>query len=191
VLFKEKSGEDAQAQIEAFDDTWTWNHETELLYTELMNGSASNRVKDTLEAMRKLLGDNDVLAYLIMMTVRLVELHRVLKPRGSLYLHCDPTASHYLKVILDAVFGAQNFKNEVIWKRHNARSVKQAIWPRLHDVLLVYSRSTSPVFNVTMVPFRANIGPSRHRDMDRWQSMSSVNKINGQRRDVDANPVTT
>ncbi len=151
VLFKEKSGGGAQAQIEAFDDTWTWSQETEVLYIELMNGSAPNRVKDAVEAMRKLLGDNDVLAYLVMMTARLIELHRVLKPTGTLYLHCDPTASHYLKVILDAVFGAQNFKNEIIWKRHNARSVRQAIWPRLHDVLLVYSRAAAPVFNVTMV----------------------------------------
>ncbi len=113
VLFREKTGEDAQAQIEAFDDTWTWNQETEQLYIELLNGSASNTVKDAVEAMRKLLGDNDVLAYLVMMTARLVELHRVLKPHGTLYLHCDPTASHYLKVILDAVFGAQNFNDLV------------------------------------------------------------------------------
>ena len=84
VLFKEKSGTEAQAQIEAFDDTWTWSHETEALYIETMNGPAPNRVKDALEAMRKLLGDNDVLAYLVMMTSRIIELHRALKPTGSL-----------------------------------------------------------------------------------------------------------
>lgn len=84
VLFKEKGGDDAQAQIEAFDDTWTWSQEVEELYLELVSGGAPLKVQDALEAMRKLLGDNDVLAYLVMMTARLIELHRVLKPSGTL-----------------------------------------------------------------------------------------------------------
>ena len=116
VLFQEKSGQDSPAQIEAFGDTWTWSQETETLYQELVS-STSVRAADALEAMRKLLGDNDVLAYLVMMTARLVELYRVLKPTGSLYLHCDPTASHYLKIMLDAIFGPDRFANEIIWKR--------------------------------------------------------------------------
>jgi hypothetical protein len=92
VLFKGKAGEESPVQIEAFGDTWTWSHEAEALYQELVANSAV-RIADALEAMRKLLGDNDVLAYLVMMTARLIELHRVLKSTGSLYLHCDPTAS--------------------------------------------------------------------------------------------------
>lgn len=114
VLFNEKSGEESPAQIEAFDDTWTWSYETESLYIDLLNGNAALAVKDALEAMRRLLGDNDVLAYLVMMTARLLELHRVLKQTGSLYLHCDPTASHYLKILMDAIFGAAQFQNEIV-----------------------------------------------------------------------------
>jgi alkanesulfonate monooxygenase SsuD/methylene tetrahydromethanopterin reductase-like flavin-dependent oxidoreductase (luciferase family) len=94
VLFKQRSGDDAQAQIEAFDDTWVWSHEAEQQYLELVSGGAPAKVADAIEAMRKLVGDNDVLAYLVMMTPRLVELHWTLRPTGSLYLHCDPTASH-------------------------------------------------------------------------------------------------
>ena len=90
VLFHARSGADAQAQIEAFDDTWTWSQETEHQYLEMIAGRAPRKVADALVAMRGLLGENDVLAYLVMMTARLVELHRVLKPTGSLYLHCDP-----------------------------------------------------------------------------------------------------
>jgi adenine specific DNA methylase Mod len=113
VLFKGKTGEDSPAQIEAFGDTWTWSHETEALYQELVANSAV-RIADALEAMRKLLGDNDVLAYLVMMTARLIELHRVLKSAGSLYLHCDPTSSHYLKILLDAIFGPRRFGGEIV-----------------------------------------------------------------------------
>jgi hypothetical protein len=108
MLFKDKSGEESQAQMEAFDDTWTWSHEVEAQYLDLLDSpSTPNKVKDALEAMRRLLRDNDVLAYLVMMTARLLELRRVLKPTGSIYLHCDPTASHYLKIILDAIFGPE------------------------------------------------------------------------------------
>ncbi len=82
-----------------------------------------------LDAMHGFLGENDMMAYLSMMAIRLIELHRVLKPTGSLYLHCDPTASHYLKILLDAVFGARNFRNEIVWKRQSAHSdAKRQIW---------------------------------------------------------------
>lgn len=93
VLFADRSGEAAQAQIEAFDDTWTWSQDTEAAFKELVRGDAPVKVADAIDAMRRLLGDNDVLAYLVMMTQRLVALHRVLKPTGTLYLHCDPTAA--------------------------------------------------------------------------------------------------
>jgi|SRR5918992_169743 adenine specific DNA methylase Mod len=129
VLFKEKSGKDSPAQIEAFGDTWTWSYESESLYQELINGGAPLKVSDALEAMRKLLGDNDVLAYLVMMTARLVELYRILKSTGSLYLHCDPTASHYLKVALDAIFAPEHFLAEIIWKRTSAHNRVRRIAP--------------------------------------------------------------
>ncbi|MGI8750961.1 MAG: DNA methyltransferase [Acidimicrobiales bacterium] len=129
VLFKATSGQESQAQIEAFDDTWHWSQQAEALYESLVAGGAPIKVADAIEAMRKLLGPNDVLAYLVMMAAGLVELHRVLKPTGSLYLHCDPTASHYLKILLDAVFGPVNFRNEVIWKRTTAHSSAKRYGP--------------------------------------------------------------
>ncbi|MFK4022351.1 DNA methyltransferase [Streptomyces albogriseolus] len=155
VLFKQKSGEESQAQIEAFDDTWNWSHETEILFAELANGSASNKVKDALEAMRKLLGENDVLAYLVMMTARLIELHRVLKPTGSLFLHCDPTASHYLKIVLDAIFGPTMFRNEIVWKRSGAHGSAKRYGP-LHDVIFFYTKSDTYTWNQQYGPYESS-----------------------------------
>lgn len=121
VLFRGPSGDQSQAQIEAFEDTWHWNNVAEKAFDEVMYGPNGD-VADMLRAMRSFLKDNDMMAYLTHMAVRLVELHRVLKPTGSVYLHCDPTASHYLKVLMDAVFGPERFQNEVIWKRTSAHS---------------------------------------------------------------------
>ncbi len=129
---------DATAQIQAFDDTWHWTPVTEQQYHGYVTGELPNEVADALTAFRTLLGENDAMAYLVNMAPRLVELHRVLKPTGSLYLHCDPTMSHYLKILLDAIFGAESFVNEIIWRRTNARSTSGK-WPRIHDVLLFYS----------------------------------------------------
>lgn len=150
VLFKATSGQESQAQIEAFDDTWHWSQQAEHLYESLVAGGAPIKVADAIEAMRKLLGPNDVLAYLVMMAARLVELHRVLKPTGSLYLHCDPTASHYLKILLDAVFSPVNFRNEIIWKRSSAHSdTKQGSrhFGRVSDTILFYSKSENRTWN--------------------------------------------
>jgi len=120
LLFKSPSGLGSQAQIEAFDDTWHWGHEAESAFDQVMQ-SGNTEAADLLRAMRSFLGDNDVMAYLAMMAIRLHELHRVLRRTGSLFLHCDPTSSHYLKCLLDAVFGAANFRNEIIWKRKAGR----------------------------------------------------------------------
>jgi site-specific DNA-methyltransferase (adenine-specific) len=106
VLFREKTGEESAAQITAFDDTWHWGAEAEGAYDDVMK-HGPRKLAYLLDALLAFLGRNDMMAYLCMMAVRLVELHRVLKPTGSLYLHCDPTASHYLKLILDAIFGAK------------------------------------------------------------------------------------
>jgi DNA modification methylase len=145
VLFKGPSGKAADAQIEAFEDTWHWGEQSERAFSEVL-GSSYTQAAELLRAMRSFLGENDMMAYLAMMAVRLLELHRVLKPTGSLYLHCDPTASHYLKLLLDAIFGKINFKNEIIWKRtsshHNPRR-----WGPVHDTLLFYSRSDIYTWN--------------------------------------------
>jgi site-specific DNA-methyltransferase (adenine-specific) len=121
VLFKNESGQESEAQITAFEDTWHWNESAERTYRELTT-VAPDRVVQMIAALRQFVGTNQMMAYLVMMAARLVELHRVLKPTGSLYLHCDPTASHYLKIILDTVFGAENFRNEIIWKRRTGSS---------------------------------------------------------------------
>jgi adenine specific DNA methylase Mod len=127
---------DNAAQIQAFDDTWRWTPVTDQQFKSYVTGELPNQVADALTAFRTLLGENDALAYLVNMAPRLVELHRVLRPTGSLYLHCDPTMSHYLKVLLDAIFGAAQFRNEVTWKRTGSR-IGEAICAaaRLHFVL--------------------------------------------------------
>jgi DNA modification methylase len=146
VLFKSKTGDEAQAQVEAFDDTWTWSQQAEALYNSMVQGAAPVKVAEALEAMRRLLGDNDVLAYIVMMTGRLVELRRVLKDTGSLYLHCDPTASHYLKLILDSIFGPVNFKNEIIWRRTGSHGKVKRFGP-IHDVILFYTKTGTYTWN--------------------------------------------
>lgn len=153
VIFN-RNGEvplDASAQIEAFEDTWQWTHVTDEQYAEYQQ-TMPNRVADALSAFRTLLGENDAMAYLVNMAPRLVELHRVLKPTGSLYLHCDPTMSHYLKVLLDAIFDARFFRNEIIWKRTGAHGSAKRYAP-LHDVLLMYSKSATYTWNQKYGPY--------------------------------------
>ncbi len=147
VLFKDESGLDSAAQIKAFEDTWHWDASARDTYDALIH-DAPDRVATAISALRTIVGDNQMLAYLVMMTARLVELHRVLKPTGSLYLHCDPTASHYLKMILDTIFGAQNFRNEIIWKRtsaHNDQNITR--YGAIHDIIFFYSKSNTWTFN--------------------------------------------
>lgn len=142
VLFKEKDGTQAASQIRAFEDTWTWGQDDEEVFADLV--MAGGKVADVLQAFRTFLGPCDMLAYLVMMAPRLVELRRVLKSTGSIYLHCDPTASHYLKLLMDAVFGAANFKTEIVWKRSSAHSdAKQGRKQhgRIHDIILFYAKS--------------------------------------------------
>jgi site-specific DNA-methyltransferase (adenine-specific) len=128
MLFAEKSGERSAAQFEAFTDTWQWTDASEKAFDEVIKGPNS-KAANMLHAMRQFLGTNDMMAYLAMMAVRILELHRVLKPTGSLYLHCDPTASHYIKLLLDAVFGLENFRNEITWKRQSAHSDAKTKFP--------------------------------------------------------------
>lgn len=139
VLFAEKTGEASAAQITAFEDTWHWGGESEDAYHEVVT-EGPRKLADLLQALRQFLGANDMLAYLTMMAIRLVELHRVLKPTGSLYLHCDPTASHYLKLVLDSVFNPKNFLNEIVWRRSHPKGHAYKRFARNHDVILSYSK---------------------------------------------------
>lgn len=147
VFFGGQSGAVAEAQAEAFRDTWKWGEVSRDAYDEVMQ--SGDAVSLVMGGLRKWLGQSAMMAYLTMMAVRLVELRRVLKPRGSLYLHCDPTASHYLKVIMDAVFEPSNFVAEIVWRRTNARGTKER-WPRLHDVILHYSKTNDFAFNAVL-----------------------------------------
>lgn len=142
VLFAEKDGTGAAAQFKAFEDTWEWNQESALVYQELVE--AGGRVSDVMQAFRRFLGTNDMLAYLTMMAPRLVELRRVLKETGSIYLHCDPTASHYLKLLLDAVFGPQNFRNEIVWRRSHPKGHAFTRFATSHDVILAFQQGDKP-----------------------------------------------
>jgi DNA modification methylase len=146
VLFKHKTSAEPNAQITAFGDMWTWSHDDEVTLRRLQV-EAPPKVADAISAMYQLIGPSDMLSYLVMMTVRLVELRRVLKPTGSLYLHCDPTASHYLKVILDAIFGPLSFRNEIVWQRTAVKGDARTKYGRNHDVLLVYACSELTTFN--------------------------------------------
>jgi len=147
VLFKDEHGTESEAQIEAFEDTWHWNLEAEHIYSELLT-EAPDHIAKMIESLHGFIGTNQMMAYLVMMAARLVELHRVLKPTGSLYLHCDPTASHFLRIILDTIFGADKFRNEIIWRRtrgHNDQKLTK--FGAVHDILLYYSKSATKTFN--------------------------------------------
>ena len=185
VLFQEKSGQQSAAQITAFEDTWHWdNYVSELAYRDVVE-NASGKLPDLLQAMRSFLGDNDMMAYLTMMAQRMVELHRVLKDTGSIYLHCDPTASHYLKLMMDSLFGAENFRNEIIWQRTPSKGLMTRRLPSNHDVILGFQKSKEATWNleVTFEKYDERTLDSktdakyRHRDPDgrRYQLDNLIN----------------
>jgi len=145
VLFQDESGKDSESQITAFEDTWHWGRDAEATYHALIT-EGGDRVATMIDAMRTFIGANEIMAYLVMMAARLVELHRALKPTGSLYLHCDPTASHYLKIILDTIFGPERFINEIVWKRTTTHSDAKR-WSPVSDTLLFYAKSAEFTWN--------------------------------------------
>jgi site-specific DNA-methyltransferase (adenine-specific) len=135
ILFRSTSGERSRAQIEAFEDTWHWGEEAERAFDEVMSGW-STEAAELLRALRAFLKENDMMAYLTMMAVRMLELRRVLKPTGSLYLHCDPTASHYLKILIDAIFGVANFRNEILETNQRSQQRKSLRTCSRYDTFL-------------------------------------------------------
>ena len=158
VLFAEQNGSRAAAQIMAFEDTWHWDEAAARAYEETI--LAGGKTADVMRAFQTFLGGNDMLAYLSMMAPRLVELRRVLKPTGSIYPHCDPTASHYLKLLMDAVFGVQNFRSEVIWKRTSAHSSSKRFGP-VHDTILHYTRSSQFLWH-------GDTAPQKGEYLEKW-----------------------
>lgn len=146
VLFKDESGSSADAQLTTFDDTWHWGPSAAEIYEELVTGS-NPEIGTMISALHQFIGENQMMAYLVMMATRLVELQRVLKPTGSLYLHCDPTASHYLKIILDTIFGVENFGNEIVWQRTNTKGLAFTGFASNHDIIFRYTKSDQWVWN--------------------------------------------
>jgi len=134
------------AQIKAFEDTWHWDKKAEATYLQIVENT-SQKVADLIGALRSSLGSNDMMAYLVMMAIRLVELHGVLKPTGSIYLHCDPTANHYIKMLMDSVFDPRNFRNEIIWQRTPAKALTSRQLPNNHDVIFCYQKSDNATWN--------------------------------------------
>jgi DNA modification methylase len=167
VLFAEKDGSQSSSQIHAFEDTWEWNNESMRAYEQVVE--QGGRVADALRAFKTFLFNTDMMAYLAMMAPRLVELRRVLKETGSIYLHCDPTASHYLKILMDAVFGPQFFRTEIIWKRSDAHSdAKQGAkhFGRIHDVLLFFSKGADQQFHTLYGPLPQKTQDSWYRNVE-------------------------
>ncbi len=153
VLFTEQDGSRSAAQFKAFTDTWRWDQVAAQTFAETVERGGS--ISRALQAFRQVLGESDMLAYLSMMAPRLVELHRTLTPTGSLYLHCDPTASHYLKVLLDATFGPRGFRSEIIWS-YRRWPAKTPNYQHMHDVLLYYARGDGATFNALYEPASAS-----------------------------------
>lgn len=164
LLFKSPKGHESDAQITAFDDSWHWGAEAEKEFAEILQ-SPNTEVAEMMQALRRFLGENDMMAYLVMMCNRLLELHRVLKSTGSLYLHCDPTASHYLKIVLDGVFGKESFKNEIIWQRTNVHSDSKT-WSRVSDSLFFYTKSEHFTWNSQYAPHSEKHIESKYSQQD-------------------------
>ncbi|ULP45902.1 DNA methyltransferase [Mycolicibacter virginiensis] len=182
VIFNKHGEVDAAAQIEAFEDTWHWTPDTETEFNAFVT-TAAGSVADVLTAFRTMLGENDAMAYLVNMAPRLVELHRVLKPTGSLYLHCDPTMSHYLKVLLDGIFDVRSFKNEIIWRRTGAHSPGRKFGP-IHDVILFYTKAQGTAgfyFNPQKTPYTVEHVKSRYTQQPdgQWKFTSGGNILTG------------
>jgi adenine specific DNA methylase Mod len=164
VLFAEQDGSRSAAQIKAFEDTWRWDQAAAEAYQEIVE--RGGKVAQAMLAFRTFLGESDMLAYLAMMAPRLVELRRVLKPTGSIYLHCDPTASHYLKMLMDAVFGPERFRTEIVWKRSTAHSdMKQGRRQhgRLHDIILFYTKTDRWIWNPLHMAYDQDYVLSKYR----------------------------
>lgn len=169
VLFKEGLI-DSPAQIQAFEDSWHWTREAESTFEELIGVKKSKarinqNISNLILAFEKMVGRNDVLAYLVMMTVRLIELQRVLKKTGSIYLHCDPTASHYLKIVMDTIFGKQNFRNEIVWKRKTSSASDKSI-AKSHDIVFYYTKSDKFIFNQQYTAYSEDYIKSQYTHKD-------------------------
>jgi site-specific DNA-methyltransferase (adenine-specific) len=169
LLYKETAGVPSSAQIKAFKDTWKWDESAARALHDLntFDSTATRSVVQLMNTFEEFLGHSPMFAYLLMMSVRLVELRRILKPTGAIFLHCDPTASHYLKLVMDGIFGAINFKNEIIWQKIRTEKAQSKHFSRLHDTILFYARSSEFVFNGAYVALKEEY-------LDKYYSQTEV-----------------
>lgn len=178
VLFKDESGNAPESQIKAFDDTWHWGLKAEETF-EVLRFSKNERVSNMIVAFKDFIGTNQMMAYIVMMAARLTHLHRVLKPTGSLYLHCDPTASHYLKIVLDTIFGPANFRSEIIWRRTGAHNKIERYAP-IHDTILFYSKSDEFKWNFPKRPYmKGHVEQNFVKDGDTYRTNYYGNVLTG------------
>lgn len=167
LLFKQHKGQDSPAQIMTFEDTWTYSHQ---IMHEFKADGRNAPLFELMDSLFKILGPSEMMAYLLMMAPRLLELHGKLKKTGSLYLHCDPVASHYLKVILDVIFGPQFFRNEIVWKRSSAHNDTRQGMKRLgkiHDIILFYTKSDEYRWNPQYTEFSSDYIASAYNHLDK------------------------
>lgn len=179
VFLKTPKGYESDAQITAFEDSWHWGEQAEREFSELIHQSNTD-VAEMVQSLRRFLKESDMMAYLVMMANRLLELHRVLKPTGSIYLHCDPTASHYLKIVMDAIFGVEYFRNEIVWRRTGAHGAKRSFGP-IHDSILFYSKSDKYYFRTVFRPYMRGHVEKRYKkdDKGRYKFSSGGNVLTG------------
>jgi site-specific DNA-methyltransferase (adenine-specific) len=196
IIFKEADGRPSSGQIKGFDDTWQWGDDVAKEYEELK--AQGGKVADTMVGLERILGFSNMFAYLVMMASRLIELKRVLKPTGSIYLHCDQTAGHYIKIVMDAVFGVGNFRNEIVWC-YSGGGIPKTDFPRKHDTIFRYTKGRTYTFNIEYKPYKENtqqVGQhstlcpveKRHIDLDRgtpvtdwWTDIPTVTGWNVER----------
>lgn len=176
LLFAEPDGSWSASQSQAFEDTWRWDQGAARAFEEVVE--AGGEVSNTMQAFRTILPESNMLAYLAMMAPRLIEMRRAMKPAASIYLHCDPTASHYLKLLMDSIFGPENFRNEVIWQRSVGKGHATRKFPFSHDSLLIYGRTKKaffePQYSDPTEDYKARFrhddgdgrGPYRHAPLD-------------------------
>jgi len=179
LLFRTPKGHESDAQITAFEDSWHWGEQAEGEYAELLRQSNTD-VAEMIQSLRRFLRESDMLAYLVMMANRLLELHRVLKPTGSLYLHCDPTASHYLKLVLDAIFSPENFRNEIVWQRTNVHSDSKT-WSAVSDAIFFYTKANKFTWNPVYAPHSVEHIKSKYGNADvdgRYYTLSDMSSPN-------------
>lgn len=179
ILYAEKNGTASAAQIEAFEDTWHYDMSAESSYYEAVK-YGPKALAELLQALRGSLGASDMMAYIVMMAVRLVEMRRVLATDGSIYLHCDPTASHYLKLVMDSIFGPKYFRNEIVWKRTLPHGNVRQMFGRSHDIIFFYSKGDKTVWNQQFDPHRKEYIEQFYRYTDpdtgrRYRLVSCIN----------------